>query len=98
MVTTQQVTMMISQCSDVTLTLIFQYFFAILWVQQSFIITKFINATKEYWIHIFDLKKKGMMLHFFKVGLKMNIMKAIKYVHIFNYISVHIYPTESLPP
>lgn len=96
MVTTQQI-IMVSQCSDVTLILISQYFFAILCVQQSFIITKSINATKECWILIFDLKRKGMMLHFLKSDLKFN-MKITQYVHIFNYISVDIYPTESLPP
>lgn len=96
MVTTQQM-ILISQCSDVTLTLISQYSFAIFCVQQSFIITKSVNATKECWIHIFDLKKKGMMLHFFKSDLNFNI-KITQYVHIFNYTSVNIYPTDSLPP
>lgn len=71
--------MMISQCSDVTLTLIFQYFFAILCIQQSFIITKFINATKECWIPTFDLKK-GVMLHFFKGSLKRNSYTVCAYI------------------
>lgn len=79
--------MMISQCSEVTLTLIFQYFFAMLCVQQSFITTKFINATKECWIHTFDLKKRAWCYIFLKVHFK---GRVIQYLHIFNYTSIHI--------